>query len=236
MELLDYVDSIKDQLTGFGVLESELSDDAYKRIVNTAVKELNRYYNDTEVIEVPGESCIDLNKYPTISNVINVYRSTGVGLAGTTDSERDPVMMSQLQMFNFGNKNFANDWSYRYSIYSTAQRISNTMSTDLMFKEDKIGHKLYVNLPQGLPETIVIEFVPILRDASEVKGEYWQDVLLRLALAHAKIALGRARTRFTQSGAIWSSDGDTILAEGKEELAAIRDKLSSSVDLFMPLD
>ena len=52
---------------------------------------------------------IDLNKYPTISNVINVYRSTGVGLAGTTDSERDPVMMSQLQMFNFGNKNFAND-------------------------------------------------------------------------------------------------------------------------------
>ena len=72
MELLDYVDSIKDQLTGFGVLESELSDDAYKRIVNTAVKELNRYYNDTEVIEVPGESCIDLNKYPTISNVINV--------------------------------------------------------------------------------------------------------------------------------------------------------------------
>ena len=110
------------------------------------------------------------------------------------------------------------------------------MSSDLMFREDKIGQKLYVNLPQGLPDTLAIEYVPVIEDVSEVKGEYWQDVLLRLALAHAKIALGRARTRFTQSGAIWSSDGDTILAEGKEELAAIREKLSSSVDLFMPLD
>ena len=236
MELEDYIDSIRDQLTGFGVLESELPEDAYERIVSTAVKELNRYYNDTEIIEVPGESCIDLSKYPKINNVLNVYRSTGAGLAGVDDKERDPVAMSQLQMFNFGNKNFANDWIYRYSIYSTAQRISSTMSSDLMFREDKIGQKLYVNLPQGLPDTLAIEYVPVIEDASEVKGEYWQDILLRLALAHAKIALGRARTRFTQSGAIWSSDGDTILAEGKEELAAIREKLSSSADLFMPLD
>lgn len=236
MELLDYVESIKDQLTGFGVLESELTEDAYKKIVNTAVKELNRYYNDTEIIEVPGSQCIDLKEYPTISNVVNVYRSTGVGLAGTTEDERDPVMMSQLQMFNFGNKNFANEWAYRYGVYSTAQKISNTMSTDLMFREDKHGGKLYINLPQGIPDTLSIEYIPLLRDASEVKGAYWQDVLLKLSLAHAKVALGRARTRFTQSNALWSSDGETILTEGKEELAAIRERLTNSVDLFMPLD
>lgn len=237
MELSDYVDAIKDQLTGFGILESELSNEAYERIVNLAIKELNRYYNATELIEVPASSCIDLKQYPEISSIVSIYRPTGLSFtAEGQDESRDPVLVSQLQMYNYGNSFAANDWIYRYGNYTTAQRIANTISTDLAFKEDKLGGKLYVNLPQGIPEKLTIEYVPIIRDASQVKEEYWQDVLERLALAHAKIALGRARTRFTQSNALWSGDGDSILAEGREELNALRERLNSSVDLLLPLD
>jgi len=42
-----------------------------------------------------------------------------------------------------------------------------------------------------------------------------------MSLAYAKLTLGRIRTRFTQSNALWTQDGETLLAEGKEELKAL---------------
>lgn len=81
-----------------------------------------------------------------------------------------------------------------------------------------------------------IEYVPRLTDVSEVQGEYWEDILMRLSLAHVKIALGRVRTRFTQDGAIWRGDGDTILAEGQNELTALRDRLRDHADMVLPID
>lgn len=238
METKDYVESVKDQLTGFGTLESELSDDAYVRIINTALQELNRYYNGTELAEVKGSACIDLKEYPEISTVVHVYRTEGVGYStNSSHGEADPVYMSQLQMFNFGSTAYSSSWVSNYGSYSSAQRISNTLSTDLAFKEDKTGQKLYINLPQGIPDVLSVEYIPYLRDASQVKGEHWQDILLRLSLAHAKIALGRVRTRFTQSsGAVWTSDGETILNEGKEELTTIRESLRTANDYFTPID
>lgn len=42
------------------------------------------------------------------------------------------------------------------------------MSTDLDFRYDEIGKKLYINFSQGTPAEVVIEFVPKLHDPSEV--------------------------------------------------------------------
>ena len=59
---------------------------------------------------------------------------------------------------------------------------------------------------------------------------------MRLSLAQTKVTLGRIRTRYVQSNALWSQDGDTILQEGKEELDNIRQMLLDNSELTYPID
>ena len=56
--------------------------------------------------------------------------------------------------------------------YNTSRQIMNTISTDLNFKEDKIGRKLYVNYTTGdNPGTITIEYIPKLETVDQVVGD-----------------------------------------------------------------
>jgi len=236
MELKDYVEKIKFQLTG-GILESELKDKDYEKIINFCVREINNYYNVAELIEVKGGSCIDLTPYPQINNVIGVHRPSAVASSITTGNlttMSDPYYVSyQVVNSPYG---FSNDWTYNISTNLTKQRLMNQFSTDLDFRVDEKNKKLYINFSQGVPGTIVIEFIPKLNDASEVLTQHWQDILYRLSLADAKVALGRIRTRYRQTNALYEDDGDTILAEGLTEGDAIRTRLKEQADLVLPLD
>lgn len=89
MELSDYVELVKDQVTGFGVLESELDDKAFENIVYKSLRELNRYYNMSQFKSLDCDStCLDLKDYPEIESVINVYRQDAVGT--TQETAADP--------------------------------------------------------------------------------------------------------------------------------------------------
>ena len=44
--------------------------------------------------------------------------------------------------------------------------------TDLDFREDKIGRKLYINFANGYPAAITIEYVPVIQTAEDVTGDY----------------------------------------------------------------
>ena len=86
MNLNYYTDHIKSQLTAYGLLETELSDDAWAQVVETAMQELLRYYDQTALITVQACSCIDLAELEKaqnikISSVANVYNTAS--LAGT---------------------------------------------------------------------------------------------------------------------------------------------------------
>ena len=61
-------------------------------------------------------------------------------------------------------------------------------------------------------------------------------MLMRLSIALTKVTLGRIRTRYTQSNALWTQDGDTILAEGREELTNLREALLANSELCYPID
>ena len=238
MEKKDFIQALKLQLTG-GVLNSEISDETYGQAIDLSLKEINQYYNDTELQTIPaGSSCIDLSKYPLINNVVNVYRTQAAGFGGSSDvdSSVDPVYMSQLQMYNFGSGSYSTDWIYRLGTYSTLQQISNTVSTDLSYRHDKNGQKLYVNMPMGTASELTIEYIPKLQDVSQIKSDYWINMLLKLSLAHSKVILGRVRSRYTQSGALWSGDGETILTEGNNELTALREQMRVANDFALPLD
>ena len=238
MNIEYYVNRIKLELTG-GVLQSEIDDAGFKNIINLALQDLNRYYDQTALVQSTAGTCIDLAKLEKdnnikIGSVAFIYRANGTGLAGGAQTT-DPVSVAYWNMA-FGSRGIGT-WAQRYMAYNTSRQIMNTLSTDLAFKEDKAGRKLYVNYSTGdNPGSIAIEYIPRLDSVDDVVGDFWVEVLNRLSLAYAKIALGRIRTRFTQSNALWAQDGETLLNEGKEELAALRERLNTRSNYMYPVD
>lgn len=61
-------------------------------------------------------------------------------------------------------------------------------------------------------------------------------MLIRLAIALTKVTVGRIRSRYTQSNALWTQDGAELLQEGNDELNSIREKLEANSQLVYPVD
>ncbi len=238
MELAAYKDEILFKLTG-GVLECELDDKALNQVLNAALREVQRYIDTTVIKTIPFDNCIDLSDY-NVSSVSRVYRAKGFmgnESAESTPTPADPMYASQWQLLSgTGNMYNFNDYVYNYSAYNTLQQIRNTTSTDLAFRYDKSSNKLYINIATSKPQNITIEYVPRYNDVSEITSDYWIDIIVRLATAIAKVTLGRIRTRYTQSNALWTQDGQQMLEEGNSELTDIREKLQASTQLCYPID
>ena len=100
------------------------------------------------------------------------------------------------------------------------------------------GHdnKLYINISSSMPQNVTVIYIPRLDDVSEITSDYWQDVLVRLSVALTKVTVGRVRTKFTQSNALYTLDGDKILEEGNAELTALREELKASTQLCYGVD
>ena len=135
-----------------------------------------------------------------------------------------------------GNISNIGDYVSNYASWSTLQQIKNTTSTDLSFIYDKHEEKLYVNVSQALPGNITIMYIPRFDDVSEITSDFWIDVLIRMAVAQTKIVVGRVRSKFKQSNALWVLDGDTLLQEGTSELTSLREELRGSTQLVYGID
>lgn len=237
MQMQAYVDAIKLQLTG-GVLELEIDDDTIMKIVNQALMEIQRYIDTTVLETIPFQNCIDLNPRK-INSVVRIYRAEGfVTTQGTgNDSVQDPMLVQQWQLLaGNGNVLSMSDYALNYAAWSTSLQVRNTLSTDMAFRYDKVSNKLYVNTSSGVPKKITIEYVPRFDSIDQITTDYWIDILLKLSIALTKITLGRIRTRFTQSGALWAQDGETILNEGKEEYNALKEHLLANTQLIYGID
>lgn len=233
-ELKDYIESIKLELTG-DFLELEIEDETIGKIVNAALVEIQRYTNEFRLYETDFKECVDLSQIPCYA-VTNVYRTYSTTSVDNNSGLTDPMYMQFWTSFGLGTIYNLNQYLLNFASYNTLQQIRNTMSTDLAFKEDKDANKLYINISTGNPGRIVIEFIPVYNDVSEVKDEYWKDMLRRLALAKTKIILGRLRTSVKHNNSQITLDGDVILAEGKEELTKLEDELEANNDYFLPID
>lgn len=238
MQMDAYVDEIKLALTG-GVLDLEVDDSTLQKIVNSALREVQRYICSTKIITVPYSKCIDLTKYK-VNAVTKVLRSTGTGISGDTSSSTvstDPV---QLGLYQFANGlgsmyNFQN-YTYNFSSWSTVQQIHNTLSTDLAYYFEDSEKKLYINTTLNIGDSVTIEYVPRYDSVEEVTSDFWIDVIMRLSKALSKIYVGRIRSRFTQSNALWAQDGETLLNEGNTELSELRTYLQTNTQLIYCYD
>lgn len=238
MDKQAFKDEILLQLTG-GLLELEIDDTIIDKIINATLREVQRYITSTKLVTIPFSQCIDLSEYK-VNTVVAIYRTEPYGTntsQGGVSGVMDPMYASQWQLIS-GTGNLYNfqDYVYNYASWNTLAQIRNTTSTDLDFRFDKSSNNLYVNIAMNRPSTITIEYIPRFDDISEVWSDYWIDVILRLATAQSKVIVGRIRSRYKLSNALWVQDGDTMLAEGLQEVADIREKLLASTQLVYPID
>lgn len=137
---------------------------------------------------------------------------------------------------NAGSMYNLSDYIMNYSAWSQLSQIQNTISTDLDFEEDRHNNKLYINAGRTSASMITIKYIPKLRDVENIKSDYWIDILIRMSIDNTKIYLGRIRTRFTQSNALWSQDGERLLEEGTSDLKELRETLRNNSNMIYPID
>lgn len=240
MKIEDIIDEIKLELTGY-LLEMEIEDETIVAVVKKALRELERFWDETTMITVPFASCIDLNGdffKEHVSSIVKVYRTEGVGDSTSGLSvANDPIQMAQFAIFSNGGTMYnLNDYMLNYASWMTVSQIKNTMATDLAYKEDRHNNKLYISTSGSHSSMITIEYIPKLKTVEDIKSDYWIDILIKYCVALTKIVLGRIRTRFTQSNALWTQDGEKILEEGNTELKELREILRLNSNLIYLID
>ena len=239
MTLDDVLSEIKVELTGY-VLDLEITDETLVSIVNKALRELTRYWDESKMISVPFASCIDLDGEffkEKVSSIVKIYRTEGLGDSNSgATALTDPLQLAQFAIFSNGGTMYnLNDYVMNYTSWMTLNKIQNTMSTELSFKEDRHNKKLYIN-NYNAPKMVTIEYIPKLTSVEDIQSDYWLDILIRYCVALSKVVLGRIRTRFTQSNALWTQDGDKILEDGNTELKELREVLRTNANMVVLID
>lgn len=244
MDRQAYIDEIKFRLTG-NVLESELDENAFNTIINVSLREIQRYIRSVRIITIPFSRCIDMSEVKDaagkpikVSSVSRIYRATGyTDLGDGSSGMTDPMYASQWQLLG-GTSSMRNfqDYMYNYGAWNTLLQIRNTTSTDLAFLYDKDSNKLYINIASNLPSNITVAYIPRYDDVTEITSDYWIDMFVQLAVANAKVVVGRIRSKYSQSNALWGLDGESILNEGTNELTNIREHLKANTQLVYGID
>ena len=238
MTMQEVIAEIKLELTGY-ILDVEIDDTTIESVVKKSMRELERYWDETTLVTIPFSSCIDLanselDLKEKVSTIVKVYRTDAIG---ETTKTGDPAYMQQWMLFSNGGTMYnLNDYILNFSAWNTLLRIKNTMSTDLSFIEDKHNNKLYINHYLDTPSRITVEYIPKLTDIEAIKSEYWIDILIKMSTAMTKIVLGRIRTRFTQSNALWTQDGEKLLEEGNSERKELLEILRTNSNLIYDID
>ena len=238
MKLEEIIDELKLELTGY-VLDMEITDETLVSVIHKALRELSRYWDETTKITVPFAGCIDLEGdffNEKVSSIVKVYRTEGMGDSNGLSVINDPVQMAQFAIFSNGGTMYnLNDYVMNYASWMTMYQLKNTMSTDMSFTEDRHNKKLYIN-NYNAPSMVTIEYIPKLTSVDDIQSDYWIDILIKYCVALTKIVLGRIRTRFTQSNALWTQDGEKVLEEGNTELKELRELLRLNSNMVYIID
>ena len=238
MKLEEILDEIRLELTGY-ILDMEITDETLVQVVKKALRELERFFDETTMISMPFASCINLDGEffkEKVSSIVKIYRTEGTGDNSGLSVVNDPIQMAQFAIFSNGGTMYnLQDYVMNYASWMTMYKIKNTISTELSFKEDRHNKKLYIN-NYNAPSMVTIEYIPKLKSVEDIQSDYWIDILVKYCVALTKVVLGRIRTRFTQTNALWTQDGDRILDEGNTELKELREVLRVNSNLQFLID
>lgn len=218
------VQYIENQL-GAQVLDLELNPEQIKQIVEQAFEELVHYMTDLYQVTVPYAQCIDLSKY-NIDSIESVWRGSDSVLTGV------PFQMPAIDLMNVTGM-------YNMEEYMNAIAVKRNLSilaTDMEFQWDKPNRKLFVYANPNIPSFVTINFKPEYYSVEDIREQYWETQLRKLALGMTKVILGRIRSKYTSRSSKFELDGQTLLAEGNAEIQAVREHLDSNKDIFTVLN
>lgn len=197
---------------------------------NIALRELKRYMRNSVDKTVPFSTRIDLEsvgiKASQILGVQPANPRIGLRLSSIDSGNVFQVAAAVNAFSPVGNTTSLNV-DPLVSELALAQ-VRNVLGTDLQWRWDQFNEVLYITHRDPMPSMVTVRYVPDVTDVSEVVDPSWQDYLVRLTVANMKVALGRARSKYTVEGSNVSLDGDAILSEGNSELEAIRNELSAN--------
>ena len=228
MTLAEYTDEIAFQLGG-SVLDLEIANDL-PRCVNRAFREIKRYIVTPAYMTLPwnsnnGGNRISL-KDKNVYSIINVMRPNSY----------NSLTVNSLDVFGLAQSYSAVTNLDAYMNRMLRLQQMNTISTDLDFVWDAHTKELYVTMNPPYTNQITIAYVPDYQSVEEITEVYWVDFILKLATAYAKQVLGRIRSKYTLNSAQYWLDGDTLLAEAKEEINEIISYLRENADIAFPID
>lgn len=228
MTLAEYTEEIAFQLGG-SVLDLEIANDL-PRCVNRAFREVKRYITTPAYMTLPWNSNNGGNKInlkdKKVYSIINVLRPNSY----------NSLSVNSLDVFGLAQSYSAVTNLDAYMNRMLRLQQMNSISTDLDFVWDAHTKDLYVTMNPPYTNQITIAYVPDYQSVEEITEVYWVDIILKLATAYAKQVLGRVRSKYTLNSAQYNLDGETLLAEAKEEIAEVITYLRTNVDLAFPID
>jgi hypothetical protein len=234
MTLAEYTDEIMFSLGGIGdnSVEIEIGESGIVRCINRAFREVKQYVTTPAYMTLPfgarenGIGCTINLKDKNVYSVINVMRPDSY----------NSLSMNTLDVFglNLTYSAITNMDAYANRMLRLQQL--NTISTDLDFIWDAHTKELSVTMNPPFTNAITIQYIPDYKDVEEITEVFWMDIILRLATAYAKQAIGRIRSKYTLNSSAYSLDGETLLQEANTEIQEIRTFLTTNDDLVFPID
>lgn len=234
MTLAEYTDEIMFSLGGIGdnSVEIEIGESGIVRCINRAFREVKQYVTTPAYMTLPfgarenGIGCTINLKDKNVYSVINVMRPDSY----------NSLSMNTFDVFglNLTYSAITNMDAYANRMLRLQQL--NTISTDLDFIWDAHTKELSVTMNPPFTNAITIQYIPDYKDVEEITEVFWMDIILRLATAYAKQAIGRIRSKYTLNSSAYSLDGETLLQEANTEIQEIRTFLTTNDDLVFPID
>lgn len=244
-----YVKFIVLQLGGT-LVDVEIEDDIGD-IVDVALLKCKPYIGTSKLVTVPGSTKIDLSKL-NVYTVVNVFKADTGALSAydsqssvqgvqTGSASNDSYMFSPT-LYNYydaftgvGNGIGSMD---SMTITLLTNQLINTVrggTSDIDFWQD--GDDLYIDVTRaGAGGNLTIEYIPDYTDVSQISEPFWVNYIMNIAMAMAKIAMGRARSKYTIGGLPYEMDGDTLVTEGQADLDALTEQLRELDDIWYFMD
>lgn len=186
---------IKTMLTG-GVLELEVEDGVLYELVNEAYEKVLPFISDTREETVMAASVIDVSEF-LFSDVVSVVPAVD-NHVGFGDEYLDRSVRSS------SGRSLVNVILQNHSL--------GDEGIDFKYQDKKV----YLDVSDISCGAVTIEGVvePAFEDIRDSRAKDW---IKQYSLALSKEVVGRVRSKFKPQGVPVELDGDTLLAEGKEE-------------------
>lgn len=221
--IAEYTD---DMLLSVPWADGECDSETVVKILMKSFRQIKKRMKEFADLTVPYAQRISLQDYK-VKEYIETRRATtppGLGIGSPSGN----VFASLAGMVPIAGASVVQPYLDNYTQTMLVQTIKNTISKDLQDSYDEQNKMVYLSANLPYPTYVTITFIPDYDCPSEIKTDYWQTWLSKLATANLKIYVGQKRSKMSIPNSPVQLNGAAILTEGLTELKEIEDFLAEN--------